>query len=143
MLQQLKEFAERDKVPLPPRYNLAQVHYMIRLNEDGTPRDPQPVPLGEGKQRWELRAVPRVVRSSGIRPLLLADNAEYTLGLPRQDAKPAGVEKRHRAYLDLLAALVADTGDPAAAAVLHFLREGGRGGARAAGRLRPGGRPRL
>jgi len=67
--------------------------------------------------------VPRVQRSSAIRPLLLADNAEYTLGLARREGQEAGrVARCRQAYLEQVEACVAQTGEPAVAAVERFLK---------------------
>jgi CRISPR-associated protein Csd1 len=66
--------------------------------------------------------VPHVQRNSAIKPLLLADNAEYTFGLARETSDPEWAAKRHRAYLELLKQCAQQTGEPAVIAVLSFLR---------------------
>jgi CRISPR-associated protein Csd1 len=66
-------------------------------------------------------AVPTLVRSSGIKPKLLADNAEYVLGRGRADSEPERVRACHRAFVKLTARCAAETREGDVAAVHQFL----------------------
>ena len=68
---------------------------------------------------------PEVQRSSGIKPLLLADNGEYTFGRARDPGKQARVEQAHAAYRELLDRCAIETEEPAVLAVRRFYERGG------------------
>lgn len=128
LLQRLVEYAdrleERDELA-PPLYSKKWVRYVIDLDGSGRLLNPQPFDLSEaekGSRRGQRRAAPNVVRASAVKPLLLADNAEYTLGLGRETSRPERVEKCHVAYMDLLEACATQTNDAAVTAVLTFLQ---------------------
>lgn len=61
-------------------------------------------------------------RAYGVKPLLLADNAEYTLGLGRENSRPDRVAACHAAYVNLMNRCAATSRDPYVHAVLAFLR---------------------
>ncbi len=90
LLQRLREYSERLDLP-PSLYNEAPVRYILELDAAGRLLNPEPVdtadPSSPRTKRGQRRLVPQVQRSSGVKPLLLADNAEYTLGLARDEAK--------------------------------------------------------
>lgn len=127
LLQRLCEYAERLDLP-PSLYSETPVRYVIELDGDGRLRNPRPVdtadPTNPSTRRGQRRPVPQVQRAFGIKPLLLADKAEYTLGLARPDSKSARVAEYHRAYRDLVSRCAAETGEPAVQAVQRFLDEG-------------------
>jgi CRISPR-associated protein Csd1 len=127
LLQQLTELADRleEKEKLePPLYSKKWVRYLIELDSRGHLLNPHPIdlagPKGEQK-RGQERSVPHVGRAVGITPLLLADHAEYTLGLGRETSRPERVAQCHTAYLELLEKCVHQTQDPVASAVFTFL----------------------
>lgn len=124
LLQRLVEYADRQDDLAPPLYTKAWVRYVIELDKNGEILNPKPIDLSEqGSKRGQRRPVPNVQRAGlAVRPLLLADNAEYTFGLAREKSRPERVEKCHTAYMALLEDCVAATEDPFAAAVLSFLR---------------------
>ncbi|MFW6097093.1 MAG: type I-C CRISPR-associated protein Cas8c/Csd1 [Chloroflexota bacterium] len=128
LLQRLVEYAdrleERDELA-PPLYSKKWVRYVIDLDGSGRLLNPQPFDLSEaeqGSRRGQRRAAPNVVRASAVKPLLLADNAEYTLGLGRETSRPERVEKCHAAYMELLEACAAQTKESTVIAVLTFLQ---------------------
>lgn len=125
LLQRLKEYAD-ERLKLPPRlYSETSVRYIIELDGTGRLLNPQPTdtadPASPRTRRGQRRLAPQIQRTAAIRPLLLADNAEYTLGLAREDSKPARVADCHRAYLALVDRCAEKTGDPAVEAVRRFL----------------------
>ncbi len=125
LLQRLKEYADL-RLSLPPTlYNEAPVRYIFELDSSGRLLSGSPTdtadPASPRTRRGQRRPVPQVQRSSGVKPLLLASNAEYTLGLARERSKPDRVAVCHRAYLELLTHCVSDTHEPSVAAVHAFL----------------------
>ena len=124
LLKRLKEYAERLDLP-PTLYSDATVRYVIELDRSGRPTNREPTdtsdPTNPATRRGLRRAVPQVQRSSGVKPLLLADNAEYTLGLAREKSKPERVADCHTAYLELLRRCDSATHEPEVSAVLQFL----------------------
>lgn len=126
LLQRLKEYADR-RMQLPPTlYTEAPVRYIIELDATGQLLSPRPVdtvdPANPRTKRGQRRLVPQVTRAVGIKPLLLADNAEYTLGLARETSKPERVAACHAAYLGVLERCAATTHELAIIAVQTFLQ---------------------
>lgn len=134
LLQKLAEHAETLSLP-PLLYQSERIRYVIDLHLDGSPLSGQPVDTSyteptkrrdgsPGKPRvidGIDRTVPHIQRSSAIKPRVLADNAHYTLGYDGEDPSEARTAAAYRAYLDSLARCAEATGEPAVAAVLHFL----------------------
>ena len=132
MLQRLREFAEDGHIDLPPLlYSWRPVRYIIDLDYYGRPLAPAPVDTSESGGRWAhrgtLRLVPSLSRSKGIRPLLLADNAEYTLGIARAGSRSDRVATMHAKYKELVERCAAQTGLASVRAVSRFLHIGGAG----------------
>jgi len=129
LLQRLNEYgARQDGEPdLPTLYNQVPVRYIINLDDDGRLLNPRPTdtanPKAPVEKRGVRRAMPQVTRSVGIKPLLLADNAEYTLGLARDPHKQKRVDACHEAYMELLERCAERTGERLVAAVRTFLRD--------------------
>lgn len=125
LLERLNDYADRLTLP-PTLYSEAPVRYVIELDSEGRLLSPAPVdtanPANARERHGVRRLVPRVQRTVAVKPLLLADNAEYTLGLAREDSRPERVASCHAAYLALLDRCAAETGDPAVGAVRAFLR---------------------
>lgn len=124
LLQRLKEYAEQ-RLDMPPTlYNEAPVRYIIELDAAGRPLGVIDTadPSSPRTKRGQRRLVPQINRSVGITPLLLADNAEYTLELAREQSKPERVAACHRAYLALLDRCVEVAPEPAVEAVRNFLQ---------------------
>ncbi len=126
LLQRLCDYARRLDLP-PPLYSERPVRYIVELDASGRLLRRQPTDTADPAERRTRggvrRLAPAVQRSSGIRPLLLVDNAEYTFGLARDPHKQSRVDMAHAAYLDLVSRCAADTGDPAVQAVVDFLNE--------------------
>lgn len=125
LLQRLKEYADvRLKLP-PTLYSETAIRYIIELDGTGRLLNPQPTdtadPGSPRTRRGQHRMAPRIQRTTAIRPLLLADNAEYTLGLAREGSTPSRVAECHRAYLELVDRCAEATQEPAVEAVRRFL----------------------
>lgn len=125
LLKRLEGYAaERMSLP-PPLYTLTPVRYVVELYADGTPRKRSLTdtadPSNRATRRGTPRLVPSVQRAVGIKPLLLADKADYTLGYVGENAKPERVAAVHRAYMEQLGRCVDGTGASHVAAVHRFL----------------------
>lgn len=127
LLQKLVELAdhleEKEKLD-PPLYSKKWIRYLIELDSQGHLLNPYPVDLSGPKgdqKRGQERSVPHVRREAGISPLLLADHAEYTLGLGRETSRPERVTQCHTAYLELLEKCANQSQDPVVSAVFTFL----------------------
>lgn len=132
LLKKLKEYAdERMEDPLPPLYSMTPVAHIVALDSDGRPLSPQPIsridPSTTRGKRGQEMAAPVVNRSSGLTPLLLADNGQYTFGQTQDDKpeKQQRAEKEHAAYREVLDRCAAWTQDPAVLAVQRFYEHGG------------------
>lgn len=129
LLEQLRDYYLSDENQAPPGYAEAWVRYEIHLDAEGNLHTPEPFDLSDPKRKQgQRRQVPQIVRSSGITPQLLSDNAEYTLGVARQEDDPDKQTRRnervaqsHAAYLGLLRECADATQAPQLAAVLRFL----------------------
>lgn len=125
LLQRLKAYAdERMSLP-PPLYSETSVRYIIELGADGRLLSPQLTdtadPANPRTKRGQRLLMPQVTRAVGIKPLLFADKADYTLGIGGESAKPDRVRACSEAYRELLERCVAQTDEPAARAVASFL----------------------
>ncbi|MBI4499028.1 MAG: type I-C CRISPR-associated protein Cas8c/Csd1 [Chloroflexi bacterium] len=126
LLHRLKEYADQ-RLNLPPTlYRIKPVRYVIELHSSGALLNPEPTDTAEPGNRQNRRGIerlaPEVQRASGIKPLLLADKADYTLGYVGSDGKPERVAACHEAFLDLLNRCASVTRAPEVAAVQAFLR---------------------
>jgi CRISPR-associated protein Csd1 len=125
LLQKLKEYADTRMTLPPPLYNETPVRYIIELDGAGKPLSPAPTdtadPASKRTKRGQLFLMPQVQRSSGIKPLLLASNAEYTLGLARDPTKQQRVDASFAAYIDLIDRCAEATQECSIKAVQAFL----------------------
>lgn len=125
LLQRLREYSERLDLP-PTLYAEAAVRYIIELDSGGRLLNPRPTdtahPASPRTRRGTRRLVPQVQRSSGIKPLLLADKADYVLGFAGAGAKGDRVPACHQAFLELLERCAVQTQEPAVLAARNFLR---------------------
>ena len=130
MLSKLREYAgEQLEEQLPPLYEMTPVAHIVLLGADGQPVSPQPIAriddsTARGRRGIDM-AAPEINRSSGFRPLLLADNGEYTFGRARDPAKQGRVDRAHQAYLDILNRCAEATEEPSVVAVERFFSSGG------------------
>ena len=130
LLSKLTEYADQqNEARLPPLYASTPVAWTIALSVEGQPVTPMPISLvdpstARGKRGMEMIA-PEVQRAAGIKPLLLADNGEYTFGRARDSGKQKRAHQAHQAYLDLLHRCAIATEEPAVMAVQRFYEHGG------------------
>ena len=103
----------------PPMYDTKPVRRIIDLTADGTLIG-EIVSLGGDKQnkRGQPRMVPYISRTSGVRPILLADTPAYVLGVSPDDKRAA---EKHAAFKALVHQCAEVTGDPSVHAVDAFL----------------------
>jgi CRISPR-associated protein Csd1 len=125
LLQRLSEYA--DRLALPPRlYSEQPVRYIVELDSSGKLLSDELTdtadPASRRTRRGAPRRVPLVQRTAAVRPLLLADKADYVFGFVRPDAKPERVRACHEAFVDLVDRCATDTGDARVEAVRAFLR---------------------
>ena len=131
LLTKLKEYADERmrEEQLPPLYANTPVAWIVAVDVDGQPLHPRPIsridPTTTRGKRGRDMAAPEVQRSSGIKPLLLADNGEYTFGRARDPEKQERVDRAHAAYREILDRCAAETGEPAVLAVRRFYECGG------------------
>jgi len=123
LLQALREYGGRIG-PTPSMYVETAIRYVIDLDGNGRflglvdTADPS-TPAGRRGRRMLAPSAMRTALS--IRPKLLADNGEYTLGVARDVAKQARVVQCREAYRAVVEECARDSGHPAMAAVAAFL----------------------
>ena len=130
LLAKLKEYSDRqpgDK--LPSLYASTPVAYIVELGASGIPLSKQPTSQVDpsttrGKRGLDIPA-PEVNRTYNVKPLLLADNGEYTFGRARDPKKQARTDQCHKAYLDLIRKCATETREPSVLAVQRFYEQGG------------------
>lgn len=107
---------------MPFMYALQNVRWEVRLNGAGALWDVLPLSSGKTKGRdlGKAMSAPNLVRTVGIKPRLLMDNAEYALGLAKKENDPKTVT-RHEAFKALVLACAETTGESAVRAVANFL----------------------
>jgi CRISPR-associated protein Csd1 len=125
LLQKLREYSERLELP-PTLYSEGPVRYVVELDGSGRLLNRHLTDLADPSsprtKRGQRRLLPQIQRSSGIRPLLLADKADYVFGYVGQGSKRDRVSCCHTEFLDLAERCLKATGESAVAAVLEFLK---------------------
>ena len=124
LLQKLAEYAERTETAKAPiLYAEGPLRYTIDLGPDGQFLGliDHSDPSSRSTRRGLRRLLPQVQRTSAIRPLLLADKAEYTLGLPKNEVKAKRAQDCHAAYMELVKRCAIETEERDVQAVLTFL----------------------
>lgn len=124
ILQKLRELADRSTEDLAPSmYAETPIRWFVDLDGEGRLVGTGFVETAGDTPRGLRRFAPHAQRSSGIRPKLLADNAEYALGVARDKSKPERVAACHESFKGLVARCAEETRDPAVEAVRRFLDE--------------------
>ena len=128
LLEELAKYAQLDHESdsIPAFYAVRRVNYMIELDRMGCLLFPTMTDMGQipgADNRWGLsRPVPQVQRTLGIRPLLLADKADYTLGYSQEERTKERAWQRHQAYVELVERCAYETEERDVNAILRFLR---------------------
>lgn len=124
VLKQLCEFAEQQQANLPPpMFENRRIRWVIPLRPDGTFLGTLEPTCGKGenpflgKHFW----APYEYRSSGSNPRLLADTAEFALGVVPLGRDPQAAASRHAAFIQSVRRCAASTGNPSVKAVERFL----------------------
>lgn len=107
---------------MPFMYSMQNVRWEVRLRFDGTVRDVLPLSSGKtrGKDLGRPTPAPNLVRTVGIKPRLLMDNAEYVLGLAKKEGDKKAVQ-RHESFKTLVTTCVEATNELSVQAVEKFL----------------------
>ncbi|HKF37694.1 MAG TPA: type I-C CRISPR-associated protein Cas8c/Csd1, partial [Ktedonobacteraceae bacterium] len=119
-LEKLSEFASRMPLP-PPMYQKTPIRYELQLDAQGNFLGIVEL-LDEKHRSFVALPAPFCKRSSGIKPKLLVDNGEYTLGIQRERSDPRRVKERHRMYVEQIHECAAVTHEPSVIAVARFLQ---------------------
>jgi len=106
----------------PQGFQERAVRYFIAITDDGAFVTIQETRDETRKSsRGVDRLIPDMVRTSGIRPILLVDKASYVLGYRAADDLPGREVKEHEAFRNLIAECAEVTGEPALRSVVRFL----------------------
>lgn len=133
LLSQLVAYAERLEregatsehahAVVPSGYQLQPIKGFVRLDRAGALLEFYPTAGGSGRKDPGKRFVaPHVMRASGIKAKLLADNAEYSLGIPKKEDDPKAAD-RHAAFIEAVRDCFEETGNPYVGAVLGYLKD--------------------
>ena len=130
LLSKLKEYAdERMEERLPPLYARTPIAWLVELRADGQPLVSRPTDMTDSstarRKRGQDMVAPVIQRASGIKPLLLADNGEYTFGRARDPNKQERAIRAHAAYRELLDQAAGETKEKSVLAVQRFYELGG------------------
>jgi CRISPR-associated protein Csd1 len=123
ILTRLKEFADTQMMLPPVMYSEQKIRWLVDLDAEGNLLG-HFVPWGgdsKATKRGKPTIVPYVGRTVGVKPKLLADSAEYVLGVGRADAKPERVANCHDQFQRLIQQCLEVTHEPKLQAVLQFL----------------------
>ena len=124
LLQKLVEYNQRQE-RRPSLYGEGPVRYIVHLDRDGRYQGPlidTAIESDRRTRRGQLRLIPQVQRAASIRPLLMADKADYTFGHVDEGKSADRAKRCHQAYVDLVDRCATETGEPDVSSVLSFLR---------------------
>lgn len=113
---------ESDKIVVPSMYNRVPIRWLIEIDAQGNLKGfSGPLDDANKKRKGHEYIVPNLIKTSGIKPNLLADNGEYVLGLVREGGDVKKVAARHQQFKNLVILCAEKTQDPAVFAVSQFL----------------------
>lgn len=128
LLQKLKQYADDGRIEnlAPVSYKVTPIRYVIELDEHGKWLGCIDQAQGGSvrEKRGKQTVAPHIGRSSGVRAKLLADNAEYALGIARDPDKQTRVDESHQAFVALVRECADQTGEAAVRGVQTFLEAG-------------------
>jgi len=129
LLERLREYAKRvgDDIP-PPGYDKTAIKWIVPLDEHGKLSGGLIPTVGRGgtNDKGKAYMAPHRLRTStAIGPKLLADNAQYALGVPKSETTSVKQRKHivecHKAFTELIRECANKTGEPSIKAVSKFL----------------------
>ena len=130
MLKKLTEYSgQRHEDQLPSLYEHTPVAHIVLLKADGQPLSERPISRVDetttrGRRGIDM-AAPVIQRASNIKPLLMADNGEYTFGRADNPARQPRAQRAHQAYLEILRRCSDATAEASVYAVNQFYSLGG------------------
>jgi CRISPR-associated protein Csd1 len=133
LLRELARYAGRlqESGDLPPQmYQPTRIRWLIELTADGRPLGFVSTVADNAKgpeKRGTSFLAPHIERTSAVKAKLLADRADYVLGLHDEErageAAPVRLAACHAAFVERIADCASSTGEPSVAAVLCFLHQ--------------------
>ena len=121
LLEKLSQYADRLDLA-PSMYIKTSIRWIIDLDHEGNFIGFVKTSGTEKKNdRGKEFFVPHLGRSSGVRAKLLADNAEYVLGIAREKSKPERVAQCFDAFLQQIRDCFNATNESSIKAVQHYL----------------------
>ncbi|NLW07345.1 MAG: type I-C CRISPR-associated protein Cas8c/Csd1 [Clostridia bacterium] len=123
LLESLREYSMRLEDMSPVAYIKTPIRWFIDLDGQGNLLGFVSTTGSKagGKDRGKMMYTPNILRSSGIKPKLLADKGDYVLGLADEKSKPERVRECHKAFVELVRQCAAATNNPSVLAVQRFL----------------------
>lgn len=125
LLEALRQRAQQSDDVLPAGYQHQAIRYIFRIDEAGALLGIIDTAGTENRNRGTSHPAPHLKRTVGISPKLLADTAEYALGVaridPKKAANPERVVRQHEAFVALVEACAGATDEPSVRAVRAFL----------------------
>lgn len=126
LLERLKDYGKTRIPQTPVMYKKMAIRWIIDLDGSGQYLGMTDTSDGTKKtKRGKDFLAPYVLKTSGTKAKLLAENGEYVLGIPRQKSDPKKVEKAHNAFKELTAAAFREVKEPGVkekiGAVIGFL----------------------
>jgi CRISPR-associated protein Csd1 len=124
-LYTLNAIQQRKDGAMPSMYGKIKIRWLIPINADGSLRGNFLDQRGatKGEQRGKEWIVPDLIRSSGIKAKLLADNGEYVLGLHKEGADAKKVAERYRQFKELILNCAEATQEPSVQAIARFYEQ--------------------
>lgn len=120
ILTKLKEYAE-NRMDLPPTmYGENKIAWFIDITSDGEFEGFICLKSKKAK-RGIAMTTPHIGRSSGVKSKLLADTAEYVLGIGRENSKLERVKECHKQFKDLVRQCANETEEQELQAIVSFL----------------------
>lgn len=129
LLERLGEYAAREGKEIPPAmYESIPIKWLVDLDVEGEFQGLVATSGDEKRKndRGKEYLAPAVIRSSGIKPRLLADRVDYALGLVEAGAgekRQRRANEAHQAFVELVTACARATRLPEVIAVEKFLRD--------------------
>lgn len=119
-LEKLISYSNSISLPAP-LYQLTAIGYIIHLDEEGNYLATDEAKNEKGQANLFMETPYCRRAGTSIKPRLLVDTGEYTLGLLREKTDPEQGKKQHDAYKALVRECATETGEASVMAVSRFL----------------------